>query len=92
MATEAQSENYLELVDVAKKEQVGKVPLSNIRFIPRTGERLFFPSSSSEPGHWVSYTVVAVEYFIGYDLITGEPATSATGGASRITLYVEESK
>ncbi|HEV3108966.1 MAG TPA: hypothetical protein VGY99_00620 [Candidatus Binataceae bacterium] len=91
MATEAQSENYLELVDVAKKEQVGKVPLPNIRFIPRTGERIFFPSSST-PGHWVSYTVVAVEYFIGYDLITGQPGTSATGGAGRITLYVEESK
>ena len=91
MASEAESENYLELVDVAKKEQVGKLPLANIRFLPRTGERIFFPSSST-PGHWVSYTVAAVEYFIGYDLVTGLPANSATHGTGRITLYVEQSR
>jgi len=81
----------VELVDVAKKEQVAKIPLPLIRFIPRIGERIFFPSSSA-PGNWVSYTVVAVEYFIGYDLVTGQPATPATGGMERITLYVAESK
>ncbi len=90
MATEAQSDNCLELFDVAKKAQVGKVPLALIRFIPRTGERIFFPSSG--PGNWVAYTVVAVEYFLGYDLATGQPATPATGGTGRVTLYVAEAK
>jgi len=90
MATEAQSESYLELFDIAKKEQVGKIPLALIKFIPRIGERIFLPSSG--PVNWLSYTVVAVEYFLGHDLATGQPATPDTGGMGRITLYVAESK
>ncbi len=89
MATEAQTDSYLELFDVSKKEQVAKTPLALIRFIPRTGERIFLPSP--EPGNWAAYTVVAVEYFLGYDP-SGQPATPATGGMGRITLYVAESK
>jgi hypothetical protein len=92
MATEAHSEPYLELFDVEKKKQVGKVPLDLIRFVPRAGERLFLPSSSS-PGKWLAYTVEAVEYFLGYDLSTGQAATPATGASGgRITIYVAESK
>jgi hypothetical protein len=90
MAIEADSDNCLEVFDVAKKAQVARIPLALIRFIPRTGERIFFPSAG--PGSWVAYTVVAVEYFIGYDLTTGQPAPPATGGAGRVTLYVAESK
>jgi len=90
MATEADSESYLELFDVAKKARVAKIPLAEIRFIPRTGERIFFPASG--PEKWTAYTVVAVEYFIGYDLTTGQPALPAEGGTGRVTLYVEKAK
>lgn len=90
MATEADSDNCLEVFDVATKTQVARIPLALIRFIPRTGERIFFPSSGV--GNWAAYTVEAVEYFIGYDLATGQPAPPATGGTGRVTLYVAESK
>jgi hypothetical protein len=90
MASEAESDSYLEVFDIGKKAQVGKIPMALIRFIPRTGERIFFPSSG--PGSWVAYTVEAVEYFIGYDLATGTPATPSAGGSGRVTLYVAESK
>jgi hypothetical protein len=90
MAIEAEGESYLEVFDVSKKAQVAKIPLASVRFIPRTGERIFF--SSSGPGNWVSYTVITVEYFIGYDPSTATPATPAMGGFGRVTLYVEESK
>jgi len=91
MAAETQTENYLELFDVAKKEQVGKVPLSLIRFIPRTGERLFLPSSA--PGKWAAYTVVAVEYFLSHGAAGSQPSVPVGDGAhGRITLFVEESK
>jgi hypothetical protein len=87
MPTEAPSENYLELFDVTKKEQVGKLPLALLRFLPRVGERIFFPFSG--PGNWISYTVVAVEYFIGYNPSTGEAATPSTSGTGKITLFVQ---
>ena len=90
MSTEKDAESYLELYDVAKKEKVAKTPLADIRFIPRTGERIFIPRRA--PGDWDSYTVVAVEYFLGYDPSTGEPSRSVSGGIGRITLYVEASK
>jgi hypothetical protein len=80
MATE--KETYLELLDVSTKAQVGKAPLASIRFIPRTGERIFLPLD--EPKHWNSYTVVAVEYFLG--------GRSPSERMDRVTLYVEESK
>jgi hypothetical protein len=80
MATD--NETYLELFDVSKKTQVGKAPLASIRFMPRIGERIFLPLD--EPGHWNSYTVVSVEYFLG--------GSSPSEGMDRVTLYVEESK
>ncbi|MFZ2061929.1 MAG: hypothetical protein WAU82_13015 [Candidatus Binatus sp.] len=80
MATD--NESYLELFDVSKKKQVGKAPLASIRFIPRIGERIFLPLD--RPGHWHSYTVVSVEYFLGN--------RSPSEGMDRVTLYVEESK
>jgi len=90
MAVQNEDEGYLELYDVAKKEKVAKAPLAEIRFIPRTGERIFIPLRA--PGDWDSYTVVAVEYFLGYDPLTGEPSRSVSSGIGRITLYVEASK
>jgi hypothetical protein len=84
MATEP-NQSYLELYDVGKKEKVAEAPLAGIRFIPRTGERIFIPRKG--PEHWDSYTVVAVEYFLG-ETSEGQPALSS----GKITLYVEESK
>jgi hypothetical protein len=88
MASEPE-ENYLELFDVSKKESVGRRPLDKLRFIPRAGERLFLPLHG--PGNWVSYTVVGVEYFLGYDPGLGEPSYPSVG-ISRVTVYVEPSK
>jgi hypothetical protein len=90
MPTKKDADSYIELYDVAKKEKVAKAPLAEIRFIPRTGERIFI--SHNGPGSWNSYTVVAVEYFLGYDPTTGKPSQSVSGGIGRITLYVEASK
>ena len=80
MATD--NETYLELFEVSKKMQVGKAPLASVRFMPRIGERIFLPLD--EPGHWHSYTVMAVEYFLG--------GRSPSEKMDRVTLYVEESK
>jgi hypothetical protein len=85
MATEKANQSYLELYEVEKKEKVAEAPLAEIRFIPRTGERIFIPIKG--PKHWGSYTVVAVEYFLG-ETSGGEPSLSF----EKITLYVEESK
>jgi hypothetical protein len=85
MATEKANQTYLELYDVEKKEKVAEAPLAEIRFIPRTGERIFIPVKG--PKDWDSYTVVAVEYFLG-ETSAGEPSLSF----GKITLYVEESK
>lgn len=89
MALKKDDNSYLELYDLARKKKVAKAPLAKIKFIPRTGERIFIPLS---PKDWDSYTVVAVEYFLGYDSSTGEPSRSVSGGIGRITLYVEASK
>ena len=70
MATKKKDGSYLELYDVAKKEKVAEASLAEVRFIPRKGERVFI--SLRGPGDWDSYTVVAVEYFLGYDPSTGE--------------------
>jgi hypothetical protein len=51
----------------------------------RTGERIFI--SLSGTGDWDSYTVVAVEYFLGYDPSTGKPSRSMSRGIGRITLF-----
>jgi hypothetical protein len=80
MATD--NETYLELLDVSTKTQVGKAPLTSIRFMPRIGERIFLPLD--EPKHWNSYTVVAVEYFLG--------GRSPSESMDRVTLYVEKLK
>ena len=88
MATE-DIENYVELFDVEKKAQIGKVPLAEIRFIPRIGERLFLPPQGA--GTWKAYTVVSVEYFLSYDTAKGQRIAPKEGGG-RITLYLEESK
>lgn len=88
MATD-ETDSYLELFDVAKNAQIGKSPLSQIRFIPRIGERIFLPPQG--PGSWIAYTVVSVEYFLGYNPSTGQPAASKEG-MGRVTLYLEESK
>ena len=90
MATEMENESYLELYDIAKKETVAKTPLAKIRFIPRTGERIFLALQG--PGNWASYTVLDVVYFLGHDLSTGEPSRSGTEGTGRVTLYVEAAK
>jgi hypothetical protein len=85
MATEEADQSYLELYDVEKKEKVASAPLAGIRFLPRTGERIFIPVKG--PGDWKSYTVVAVEYFIG-EMATGEPSPKS----GRVTLYAEPSR
>ena len=89
MAAEMETESYLEVYEVAKKESVAKTPLAKVRFIPRSGERLFL---ALEPGKWMSYTVVDVQYFLGYESSTGKPSRSGSKGFGRITLYVEPSK
>jgi hypothetical protein len=61
-----------------------------LKFLPRAGERVFFPSA--DPENWISYTVVAVEYFVGFNPATGQPATPSSSGTGRITLYVEPNK
>jgi hypothetical protein len=90
MATEMEDESYLEVYDIDKKESVAKTPFAKIRFIPRSGERLFLALQG--PGKWVSYTVLDVHYFLGYDSSTGRPARSGSEGLGRVTLYVEQSK
>ena len=90
MATENDNEGFVELYDVTKKQAVARTPLAEIRFIPRAGERIFI--SVGGPGDWDSYTVVSVEYFLGYDQSTGEPSRSLIRGMGRVTLYVEPSK
>lgn len=90
MATEMENESYLEVYDIDKKESVAKTPFTKIRFIPRSGERLFLALRG--PEKWVSYTVLDVHYFLGYDSSTGKPARSGSEGFGRVTLYVEPSK
>jgi hypothetical protein len=90
MPAESENQSFLELYDIAKKEKVASAPLAEIRFIPRTGERIFIPLKGA--GDWNSFTVVAVEYFLGYEQPGGEPTRTISSGFGRVTLYVEESK
>ncbi len=90
MALKQEHESYLELFGVARKEKVAKALLADIRFVPRTGERIFIPLNGVRD--WDSYTVVAVEYFLGYDKSAGEASRSISGRVGGITLYVEGSK
>lgn len=90
MAAEHESQSYLELYDLAAKKKVVTTPLAEIRFIPRVGERVFI--SVKGPGDWNSYTVMAVEYFLGYEPGTGESARNLSSGIGKVTLFVEQSK
>jgi hypothetical protein len=90
MATENHNEGFVELYDVTKKQAVAREPLAEIKFMPRAGERIFIPLSG--PGDWDSYTVLTVEYFLGYDQSAGQASPSIVGGPGRVTLYVEPSK
>jgi hypothetical protein len=81
---------FVELYDLTKRQVVAKAPLTEIRFIPRAGERIFI--SVRGPRDWDSYTVMNVEYFLGYDESTNVPARSVLRGMGRVTLYVEPSK
>jgi hypothetical protein len=90
MATEMENDSYLEVYDIDKKESVARTPFAKVRFIPRSGERIFIALQG--PGNWVSYTVLDVHYFLGYDSSTGKPARSGSEGVGRVTLYVEPSK
>lgn len=47
------SDSCLELHDVLKKETVAKVPLAKIKYIPRTGERVFIPLRG--PKDWSAF-------------------------------------
>jgi hypothetical protein len=89
MAEEKENEGFVELYDLTKKEVIARAPLAEVRFIPRAGERIFL--SVGGPKDWESYSVVTVEYFLGYDQSTGEPAPLLRG-MGRITVYVEPSK
>ena len=84
MALKQEHESYLELFGVARKEKVAKALLADIRFVPRTGERIFIPLNGVRD--WDSYTVVAVEYFLGYDKSAGEASRSISGRVGGITL------
>ena len=90
MATEKENESYLELYDIAKEAIVAKTPLAKVRFIPRSGERIFIALQG--PGDWKSYIVRDVHYFLGFDSFTGKPSRSGSDGIGRITLYAEASK
>jgi len=90
MAGENDNEGFVELYDLTKKQAVARALLAEIRFMPRAGERIFI--SVGGPKDWESYTVVRVEYFLGYDQSTNEPAQSLMRGMGRVTLYVEPSK
>jgi hypothetical protein len=90
MAEETNNESYLEVYDIATREVVARTPLASIRFLPHKGERIFI--SLNGPGTWSSYNVIAVEYFLGYEGTTGEPARSLSRGMGRISLYVEGAK
>ena len=89
MTRENDNEGFAELFDLTKKQVVARTPLAEIKFMPRAGERIFI--SVEGPGDWESYTVVTVEYFLGYDQSTDEPSRSLMRGMGRVTLYVEPS-
>jgi len=88
MSVSQQNHTYLELFDISKKQSVGRAPLAVIPHLPRTGERIFLPLH--KPGDWVSYTVVAVEYFLAGEQPAAEGQHEASG-MDRVTLYVERS-
>jgi len=88
MVAKKKDATYLELYDFSRKELIVKAPLSEIRFIPRVGERILIPVGG--PNNWETYTVDAVEYFIGYGR-TGQPARPSSEGHGKVTLYIKRS-
>jgi hypothetical protein len=89
MAGENDNEGFVELDDLTKKQAVARAPLAEISFMPRAGERIFI--SAGGPKECESYTVVTVEYFLGYDRSTNEPARSLMLGMGRVTSAVPQS-
>jgi hypothetical protein len=83
-ANKEEEESYLELYDLVREKKVAKTSLAEIKFVLRTGERIIIPLQG--PRDWDSHTVVAVEYFLGYDPSTGEPSRSVSKSIGRITL------
>ena len=79
---------FIELLDVTKNSVVGKLPLAQIRFIPRKGERILVAAAGRSD--WKSYRIVDVEYFLSYDPEARTPETPSQAG--KITLYAEPSE
>jgi hypothetical protein len=50
MASENDNAGFVELYDLTKKQMVVKTPLTEIRFIPRAGERIFISVRGQEIG------------------------------------------
>ena len=83
-----ENEGFIELFDLTTKTVVSKVPLTDLKFIPRVGERVLI--SPTGPGDWRPYKVLDVEYFLNYDPIRNVPTLPSEAG--KITLYVEATK
>ena len=83
-----ENEGFIELFDLTTKTVVSKVPLTDLKFIPRVGERVLI--SPTGPGDWRPYKVLDVEYFLNYDPIRNTPTLPSEAG--KITLYVEATK
>jgi hypothetical protein len=83
-----ENEGFIELFDLTTKTVVSKVPLTDLKFIPRVGERVLI--SPTGPGDWRPYKVLDVEYFLNYDPIRNVPTMPSEAG--KITLYVEATK
>jgi hypothetical protein len=83
-----ENEGFIELYDLATKTIISKLPLTDLKFIPRVGERILI--STTGAGDWRSYKVLDVEYFLNYDPLRNVPETPSEAG--KITLYVEAIK
>jgi hypothetical protein len=88
MAADNVAGGFIEMLDAVKNLVVSKLPLAQLRFIPRKGERILI--SVTGQSDWKSYRIVDVEYFLSYDPSTGTPDTPSQAG--KITLYVEPSE
>ena len=87
MSAPRENQRYVELFDISKNAAVARAPLSAIPHLPRKDERIFLPLH--QPGDWVAYTVVAVEYFVGGEPVDGELFQGS--GTDRVTLFVQQS-
>jgi hypothetical protein len=84
----AEHKGFLELYDVTNKATVSKLPLADVKFLPRVGERILI--SPTGQGNWESFKIVDIEYFLNYDPDKDIPETPSEAG--KITLYVEPAK